>query len=53
MKGYCGRFLEMNVAERPVHNLKWPRLTEVMKVDLTGMKAAAWKYLVSYCLVVS
>ena len=47
MKGYCGRFLVMRLAEIPGHDMKWPRLMMVMKVDLMGLKADAWKYLVS------
>ena len=53
MKGDCGRCLEMRLAERPDHNLKWPGLMAVMKVDLTGLKAATWKYFSSSRLVVS
>ena len=53
MKGGCRRFLEMGLAERPGHNVKWSWLMAVMKVDLTGMKAATWKYLASLHLEVS
>ena len=53
VKGDCGRFLDMRLAERPGHDVKWPWLMAVMKVDLTGLKAAAWKYLESSCLFVS
>ena len=53
MKGGCGRFLEVRLAERPGHDVKWPRLVAVMKVYFTGPKAAAWKYLASSRLVVS
>ena len=53
MKGYCGRCLEMRLAERPDHDMKWPWLMSVMKVDLTGMKAATWNYLASSRLVLS
>ena len=53
MKEYRGRFLEMRLAERPGHDVKWPQLMTAMKVDLTGMKAAVWKYLAILRLVVS
>ena len=53
MKGDCGRCLEIRLAERPGHDVKWPRLMAVMNVYLTGLKAAAWKYLASLSLVVS
>ena len=53
MKGDRGRCLEMRLAERPGHNVKWPRLMAVMKVNLMGLKADAWKHLASLCLVVS
>ena len=53
MKGDCGRCLEMRHAERPAHDVKWPWLMAAMKIYLTGLKADAWKYLVSSCLVVS
>ena len=53
MKGDCGRCLEMRLAERPGHDAKWPHFMADMKVDLTGMKAAAWKYLASLRFVVS
>ena len=53
MKGNCGRFLEMRLAERPGHDVKCPRLMDVIKVDLTGLKAEAWKYLASLRLVES
>ena len=53
MKGYCGRCFEMRLAERPGHDVKWPRLMEAMKVYLTELKAATWNYLVSLRLVLS
>ena len=53
MKGGCGICLEMSLAERLGHEVKWPRLMAVMKVDLTGLKAAAWKYLASSRFLVS
>ena len=53
MKGDCGICLEMRLAERPGHDVKWIRLMAVMKVDLTGLKDAVWKYLESLHLVVS
>ena len=53
MKGDCGRCLEMRLAKRLDHDVKWPWLMVAMKVDLTGLKAAAWKYLASSHLVVS
>ena len=53
MKGDCGRFLEIRLAERPGHDVKWPRLMAVLKVHLTGLKAAAWNYLASSILVMS
>ena len=53
MKDDCGIFLEIRLAERPGHDVKWPLLMANMKVDLTGLKAATWKYLVSSRLMVS
>ena len=53
MKGDCGRCLEIRLEERPGHDVKWPRLMAVMKVDFTGLKAYAWNYLASSCLFVS
>ena len=53
MKGECGRCLEMRLAESPGHDMKWPQLMAVMKVDFRGPKAAVWKYLASFRLVVS
>ena len=41
MKGYCGRFLETRLADRLGHDVKCPLLMAAMKVDLTGLKAAA------------
>ena len=52
MKGYCGRCLEMRLAERPDHDMKWPWLMTVIKVDFPVLKTSAWKYLASSCLVV-
>ena len=53
MKDDCGRCLEIMLAERPVHDVKWPFLMVDMKVDFTGLKAAAWKYWSSSRLVIS
>ena len=53
MKEDCGICLEIRLAERPDHDVKWPLLMADMKVDLTGIKAAAWKYWESLSLVVS
>ena len=53
MKGVCGSCLDMRFAERPSHDVNWPWLVAVIKVYLVGMKAAAWKYFASLCLVVS
>ena len=44
--------MDISLADRPVYDLKWPWLVAVMKVDFTGLKAAAWKYLASSWLVV-
>ena len=52
MKGDCGRCLEMRLVERPDHDAKGHRLMELMKIYFTGLKAAAWNYLASLCLVV-
>ena len=41
MKEDCGRCLDIRLAERPVHDVNWPLLMAEMKVDLTGLKAAA------------
>ena len=41
MKGDWGRCLEMKLADRSGHDVKWPLLMEAMKVDLTGLKAVA------------
>ena len=43
MKEDFGRCLDMRLAERPGHDLKWPRLMTAMKVDLTGLKADVLK----------
>ena len=53
MKGDCGIFFEMRLAESPVHDVKWPWLMAEMKVYLKGLKAYVWKYLESSRLVVS
>ena len=53
MKWDCERCLEMRFAERPGDDMKWPRLIAIMKVDLTGLKDLAWKYLAGLSLVVS
>ena len=53
MKEGCGRCLEIRLAERPCHDVKGPSLMVEMKVDLTGLKATAWKYWASSRLVVS
>ena len=53
LKGGFGRFLEMSLAERPDHDVKWPRLMVAMKIDFKGLKSAAWKYLASFRLVAS
>ena len=47
MKEDCGRFLEIRLAQRPGHDVKWPLLVAEMKVDLTGLKSDACKYWVS------
>ena len=53
MKGDWERCLEIRLAEIPVHDVKWTLLMAEMKVELTGLKAAAWKYWASLRLVVS
>ena len=53
MKEDWGRCLEIRLAERPGYDVKWPLLMAEMKVYLTGLKAAAWKYWGSSRLVVS
>ena len=53
MKGDCGICLDISLAERPGHDVKWPQLIAVINVDLTGLKAAEWNYLVSSRLVFS
>ena len=53
MKEDYGRCLEIMLAESPGHDVKWPRLMALINVDLTGLKAAAWKYWVSSSLVLS
>ena len=52
VKEYWGIFLEVRLAESPGHDVKWPLLMAAMKLGLTGMKAAAWKYWTSSRLVV-
>ena len=41
MKGDWERSLEMRLADRPGHEVKWPLLMAEMKMDLIGLKAAA------------
>ena len=41
MKEDWGRCLEIRLADRPGHDVKWPLLMAAMKVDLTGLKAEA------------
>ena len=41
VKGDWVRCLEMRLADRPGHEVKWPLLMATTKVDFTGMKAAA------------
>ena len=53
VKEYWGRYLEIRLAERPGHDMKWPLLMAAIKVELTVLKADAWKYWESLCLVVS
>ena len=53
MKGGCGSFLDMRIAERSGHDVKWPWFIAVMKVGLMWLKSVAWKYLASSRLVVS
>ena len=45
--------MEIRLSERSVHDVKGPLLVVDIKVDLTGLKAAAWKYWESLSLVVS
>ena len=52
-EGGLRKMLEIRFAERPSHDVKWPLLMAEMKVDLTGLKAAAWNYWESSHLVVS
>ena len=40
-EGGLRKMLEIRFAERPSHDVKWPLLMAEMKVDLTGLKAAA------------
>ena len=53
MKEDRGRCLEIRLAERPVHDVKWTLFMVEIKVDFTGIKSAAWKYWVISRLVVS
>ena len=53
MKRDCGKFLEMRLAERTDHDVKWHWLMVVMRVNLTELKDATWYYLASTRLVVS
>ena len=41
MKGDWGRYLEIRLADRLGHGVKWPLLVKEMKVDLTGLKDEA------------
>ena len=41
MKGDWGRCLEIRLADKPGHDVNWPFLMAEIKVDLTGLKAAA------------
>ena len=41
MKGDWGRFFMISLAHRPGHDVKWPLSMAAIKVDLTGLKAAA------------
>ena len=41
VKGYWGICLDTRLADRPGHDVKWKFLMATMKVDLTGLKAAA------------
>ena len=50
-EGNFGRCLEMRFSEIPGHDVKWPWLMATIKVNVTGMKAAVWKYLTSSRLV--
>ena len=53
VKEYWGRCLERRLAETPGHDLKWHLLMASIKVDLAGLKVAAWKYWVNSRFVVS
>ena len=53
MKEDWGRCLGIRLEEMPGHDVKWSLLMVAMKVDLTGLKDAAWKYWASLRLVVS
>ena len=53
MKRDWGRCLDMRLADRPGHEVKWPLLMATMKVELTGLKAAALNYWASSRLVMS
>ena len=41
MKGDWVRCLEIRLADRPDHDVKWKLLMSAMNVDFTGLKAAA------------
>ena len=41
MKGDWGIYLDIRLADSPGHEVKWPLLMAAMKMDLTGLKAAA------------
>ena len=45
--------MEMSLAERMGHDVKWLQLMAAIKVDLTGLKTDTWNYLASLRLVVS
>ena len=51
MKGDWVRCFEMRLVNSPVHEAKWLLLMAARKVDLTRLKAAAWKYWASSHLV--
>ena len=41
MKEDWGIYLEISLADKRGHDVKWPLLMAEMKVDLTGLKSAA------------
>ena len=53
MEGDWGRCLEMILVDRTGHEMKWTWLMAEMKVDLTGLKSAVYKYWASSRLVMS